>query len=559
MMQEQKTKFTNNIYAILIAVGILLLYLLIAGQSTLWDRDEPRYARTTVEMIEGGNWLVPTLNGKIWFDKPILIYWLMSVPVRLFGATEISCRFFAALGTSITCLLTFFIGKKLFNAKVGLWAEVIAATTLLTAIIGSLAIVDGILLPLIVGQMAILIRWYDDKIRIVDIIAVGVLMGLGMLAKGPGGIMPAIAMVPILWFSRKSRGDFIRGAAGLAAAAVIAAIIFLAWAIPVNNATNGEFVKGFIGERVFSWATKPLHGHGGNFFLFLPYYLPITLFFFLPWTMFLPGAISIAAGGRTGDRKSRIILITWGLSIFILITLMKTKLPHYVLFIWPVLAIFTAAAIFTEKNILTVRDRKWLRGGVWFFGVPAIIMALGFIAGPWFTQPIMILRVSGAICGIIVLIMALIAIRLQLKEEFMKSAKVLLVGLFVFMIPALFGLMPGLEQMKITPSISQAITATTTADVPIATYGFSEPSLNFYIGRKIEKLKKKDDVMNWVRERHGAVLIIPEDKLAEFLQDNAPLPLYEIASKKGYNYSNGKYLTILAMRCGSKDLQIKKE
>jgi 4-amino-4-deoxy-L-arabinose transferase-like glycosyltransferase len=68
------------------------MYLLFAGSSTLWDRDEALYARATVEMIESGNYFVPTFNGEAWADKPILLYWLMSVPVRLFGPSEVACR-----------------------------------------------------------------------------------------------------------------------------------------------------------------------------------------------------------------------------------------------------------------------------------------------------------------------------------------------------------------------------------------------------------------------------------------------------------------------------------
>src|SRR5512140_1168940 len=88
--------------AIFISVAFFFLYLVIAGSSTLWDRDEPRYARVTAEMIESGKYLVPTLNGRPWADKPILLYWLMSVPMRIMGQTEIACRFFDCAGTAIT-------------------------------------------------------------------------------------------------------------------------------------------------------------------------------------------------------------------------------------------------------------------------------------------------------------------------------------------------------------------------------------------------------------------------------------------------------------------------
>ncbi len=547
MIPEKGSFKSDWLFAIFIAAGVLCLYLVIASRSTLWDRDEPRYARATVEMTQSGNYLVPTLNGHIWFDKPILLYWLMSVPVRLFGASEISCRFFAAVGTAITCLLTFFIGKRLFDAKVGLWAEMILATTLLMIVVGSAALVDGVLLPFIVGAMAVFIGWHRDRIRILDVVVIGILMGLGMLAKGPAGVLPVPVMVIVLWFGRASIGDFIRGFSGVAFSAVIAAAIFLLWAIPANNATDGEFVRTFIGHHVVSWAFHPLHSHGGNFFLYLPYYLPVILVGFFPWILFLPGAISVVLGERTDVGKSRTLLIVWAASMFILVTILTTKLPHYILFIWPALALSVAVTIVAQQNnTLTSRDRKWLRGGVWFFGSAAVLIAAGLIAAPWFTQ-VKILRLYGAVSGIVLLAMSAMAIRFQLAEKFAHSAKTLLAGFLIFLIPILFGVLPGLEQTKVTPFISQAVNTNTAADVPVATYKFSEPSLNFYIGRKTEKLSDKESVITWASRPQPGVLIIPADILADILEGSGPLPLYEIASKEGYNYSNGDKVKILAM------------
>ncbi len=545
MIPEKGSFKSDWLFAIFIAAGVLCLYLVIASRSTLWDRDEPRYARATVEMTQSGNYLVPTLNGHIWFDKPILLYWLMSVPVRLFGASEISCRFFAAVGTAITCLLTFFIGKRLFDAKVGLWAEMILATTLLMIVVGSAALVDGVLLPFIVGAMAVFIGWHRDRIRILDVVVIGILMGLGMLAKGPAGVLPVPVMVIVLWFGRASIGDFIRGFSGVAFSAVIAAAIFLLWAIPANNATDGEFVRTFIGHHVVSWAFHPLHSHGGNFFLYLPYYLPVILVGFFPWILFLPGAISVVLGERTDVGKSRTLLIVWAASMFILVTILTTKLPHYILFIWPALALSVAVTIVAQQNnTLTSRDRKWLRGGVWFFGSAAVLIAAGLIAAPWFTQ-VKILRLYGAVSGIVLLAMSAMAIRFQLAEKFAHSAKTLLAGFLIFLIPILFGVLPGLEQTKVTPFISQAVNTNTAADVPVATYKFSEPSLNFYIGRKTEKLSDKESVITWASRPQPGVLIIPADILADILEGSGPLPLYEIASKEGYNYSNGDKVKIL--------------
>lgn len=74
--------------AYVLALVVMCAYLFMASRSTLWDRDEPRFARATVEMIESGNYLIPSFNGEMWLDKPVFTYWAMSLPVRLLGPTE---------------------------------------------------------------------------------------------------------------------------------------------------------------------------------------------------------------------------------------------------------------------------------------------------------------------------------------------------------------------------------------------------------------------------------------------------------------------------------------
>lgn len=94
----------------LAAVGLSVLIAVaacgFAAQTRLWDRDETRYARATVEMIESGNYLVPTFNGAPRLHKPPMIYWLMSLPVRFSGPAEWAFRFFSCIALGGTCWLT---------------------------------------------------------------------------------------------------------------------------------------------------------------------------------------------------------------------------------------------------------------------------------------------------------------------------------------------------------------------------------------------------------------------------------------------------------------------
>ena len=83
--------------------------------------------------------------------------------------------------------------------------------------------------------------------------------------------------------------------------------------------------------------------------------------------------------------------------------------------------------------------------------------------------------------------------------------------------------------------------------MPVATYKYAEPTLNFYISRRIEPLRSEDAVVTWARQPKDETLIIPKEELAGIEQRYGTLPLEIIASKKGFNYSKGKPLEVLAL------------
>lgn len=537
--------------ALLIAIIVLVLYLLISTRTTLWDRDEPRYARAAVEVVESGNYLVPTFNGQMWLDKPPLLYWLMSVPIRLFGPTEFACRFFGVVGSAITALLTFFIGRRLFGTKAGLWAMVILASTLMMLVVGSSALTDAVLLPIIVAVMMVFTMSIGNRpssfVHRLSPLIIGIALGLGMLAKGPIGLMPIIVILVTLWLGKRFKLDFNLSYWQVGAAILLGFLIFVVWALPANKVSNGEFLRFFIGRHVIARAIKPMEHHGGNFLLYLPYYLIVIIVGFFPWTLHLPGALSAIAGGRVGGSNSRNFLFGWIAPPLIIMTLAVTKLPHYVLFIWPALALAVGGTIVaSQKNMLNDRDKVWLRRGGWFFAPLVIAIAIGLIIGPWFVG-VPGLRWSGLVSGIVLLVMMVIAIHWQQANRPEVSAKVMLVGMFIFMIPVLFGVLPAVERVKLSPPIAEAIKAETLQNVPVVTYKYGEPTLNFYIGRKIEVLQSEEAVVEWAKQPVPGVLVIPGDKLDEIQKHYGVLHLDKLISQKGYNYSKGRELELIAL------------
>jgi hypothetical protein len=165
---------------------------------------------------------------------------------------------------------------------------------------------------------------------------------------------------------------------------------------------------------------------------------------------------------------------------------------------------------------------------------------------PWFLE-IPGLRWSGLVSGIVLLIMTVIAIHQQHADRPQASAKVFFVGTLVFQIPFLFGVLPAVEQIKISPPIARIIKDKTPKEMPVAAYKYDEPSLIFYVGRQIEPLNSEEAVIAWTRQPQQGVLIIPKDVLAAIQQRHGSLALNEIAAAKGLNYSKGTVLEVLAL------------
>jgi hypothetical protein len=143
--------------------------------------------------------------------------------------------------------------------------------------------------------------------------------------------------------------------------------------------------------------------------------------------------------------------------------------------------------------------------------------------------------------------MTIICCGLQIREKFNGTAKVIIAGILVLIIPLLFVLLPAIETIKISPHIAKVIREKTGKDVPVAMYKYAEPTLNFYVGRKITQLRKTNDVVDWLKGAETRVLIIPRKDFEDIKQNAGDIAFEEIASKKGINYSKGTNLEVVAL------------
>jgi 4-amino-4-deoxy-L-arabinose transferase-like glycosyltransferase len=536
--------------ALVAALLILAVYVTLTASSTLWDRDEPRFSRATVEMVRSGNYLYATFNGQVRPDKPILIYWLMSLPVRLLGSSAIACRLWSPLAAAAACLLTGLLAAQLFGGRAPLYAMLALATAPLMAQCGTAATVDAVLLALLVGAALTFVRALQRGATAGHYVLLGVLTAAALLLKGPAGLLvPVFIIPPTWWLARKHTPLRWRYLLGVGVVLAFGLAVYLAWALPANRATHGIVLGSGVGKHVVGRSLQPMEGHGTNYLISLPFYVFAILGMFFPWTLYLPGAISTLLGGRLGHPLARPVLIGWAVPVFLLVTVVATKLPHYALPIWPVLALAVAAVLAAlEREALSSRDLCWLRYGVWFMAPVALVLAGALAVGPWL-YPLTAVRVPGAVAASVLLAMTVLAAREHLRGRHRATVRVLGVGMAVFWLTCAGLVLPSIERYKFSAPMARVVNERVGAEAPVVLHDYDEPSLIFYLGRdRVPILTEPAAVAAWASQPGLGVLIITSEGLRRLRAQHGDLHLQRIVQMEGYNVGRGKWVQLEALQ-----------
>jgi 4-amino-4-deoxy-L-arabinose transferase-like glycosyltransferase len=315
--------------AILLALVTALL-LLRLGAVPLLGPDEPRYARVAVEMERAGEWVTPTLQGEPWLEKPPLYYWAAGLAYRAIGENETAARVPSVVAAVLTVAATALVGARLFGAAAGLHAGFVLGLSLLPFAYGRAASMDMLLAACATAaQGLIALRLLGIAGRLA-MPAAGVFMGLGLLAKGPLGLLlPALATGSYLLLAR-DREAWRRILSP--AAAILAAAVALPWYLLAWRENGQAFVDVFLLNHNLQRFTSTIHRHPGPFY----YYLPVVLAGLAPWSGLVAPALA-----RVRPRASRteLLVVLWLLAPFAFFSLAGSKLPGYILPCLPPLAL----------------------------------------------------------------------------------------------------------------------------------------------------------------------------------------------------------------------------
>jgi 4-amino-4-deoxy-L-arabinose transferase-like glycosyltransferase len=326
-------RYTTTLWALL----ALAIFLCFWGndKTPLFDTDEPRYAQAAKEMMQRGDWVLPTFNGQPRYAKPVMFYWLLIAAYKVFGVNEFAARFWSGVAAMVIALLLYFALRTIFGQESALAASLCWLTSIAALIFAHAAITDMVLVAFMTG--AIIALWVGLVTNCTFwFLLASVSMGVAVLTKGPVGVvLPLMVFAVSAIIHRPTVSVPLRH---LVAIGVGCLILFLAtvlpWYVAVSIRTNGEFLRQFfLVENVSRYA----QGAKLPFWVHLAYFPATAFVLAFPWSAFGVWMFS-SLSGLTNEQKQWLTLLkVWAILPVLVFSFSQTKNPQYVLIAVPAL------------------------------------------------------------------------------------------------------------------------------------------------------------------------------------------------------------------------------
>jgi 4-amino-4-deoxy-L-arabinose transferase-like glycosyltransferase len=325
-------------------LGLVLLWFLPLNSPHLFDPDEGRYAEIPREMLASGDWVTPRLDAIKYFEKPALGYWATALAFEAFGQHAWTVRLWPALSGMLGLMLTWALGRRLYDQRAALLAVTVQASALLYVAMARIATLDMSLsfgLQIAMTALALLVQRPDvaqaRAWRLPLLLGVGVT--LAVMSKGLVGILiPGAVGVLFMLIHRDWRLP-LRAQPWWTLAALL--LLAAPWFVLVS-ARNPEFAHFFF---IFEHFQRYLSRAEFDRYQPVWFFLPVLALGFLPWTTLLPGALRRAWRAARGGEPATSLLLIWAAFVLLFFSLSQSKLAPYIVPMLPALSLLTGRAI----------------------------------------------------------------------------------------------------------------------------------------------------------------------------------------------------------------------
>lgn len=495
---------------IFLTLAAILFSIPGTGDLPLLDRDEPRFAQATIEMIERGEWVVPYFNNEYRFDKPPLTYWWMRLHYSLLGKSEIAARLHSFFASLITALVLYQIAiSSKFNRSKALLSGMIWLGSLQVLIHGRVAVADMPLIASLTITLWALMKFLyrEDELKPYSIwfYVIYISMALGFLAKGPLALLiPALSTGLTFALSQKNKA-LIKRIKHLLKESVLGLplmlLIISLWGIPALLETNGAYfdigVKKHVIERGLSAFNERLYIPG-------VYYIFVILIFLSPWISGLIPSLKKAWLERDSTPHNT-LLLSWIIATFLVFSFYKTQLPHYILPAYPAIALLIAQI---KRPTLS----KLFQVSVW---IQRLVFTVLIISLSILYYELVKTQLSPSLVKTALYLIGFLSAVLIASECFKRNK---IKSCFIFIALASLVLVPfgkNLKDSHISVQTSQLIKDSPKEFETYIASGFNEPSLVWYLGKQCTFVGPGYFDTNELSEKNCLIILSRKWKLNE--------------------------------------------
>lgn len=353
-------------YATSIFFLSLVVFLWRLGSGHLQNWDEAIYAEVSKNIIERNEWMTLFWSDSPWFHKPPLFMWSTAALFKIFGISEFSARAASAISGTGLVVTTYFLGKKIHSRQAGFLAALILLASRQIIFSARFGTTDIMLTLFMMLSIYAYIKAQDDHEH--WLIVTFSAFALAFMVKGVASIFVPIT-IGLLIFARQDLVKILSSKyfwIGL----VSAALLILPWHLLMLAQHGSSFLAEYIGYHVISRATQPLEGHEASPL----FYIKILKHEFFPWFyLILPAFLApFLVKGNSNYSKYSKDLILFSLIVLIGYTVSGTKLPWYIIPIYPTLAVLVASLLVC---IIRIERFKLIKYGT--LSITSVLLLLG--------------------------------------------------------------------------------------------------------------------------------------------------------------------------------------
>jgi 4-amino-4-deoxy-L-arabinose transferase-like glycosyltransferase len=360
---SQTTSSRRILWMVFTCACALLFFTYGSGTLPLLGPDEPRYSQVARQMMDSGSYVIPRLGGSAWFEKPVLLYWLMCGAFSVLGISEFAARLPSAVAALVCMLAVCWAVGRVAGHKRGALSGLILASSAFVVGFSHAATFDMLLTLCTTCALLLFFLQEEGYGGPRYLYGMYAMTGLAVLAKGfVGLILIGLPITSYLLLQRRpARLIHLKPIPGLLIFLAVAAI----WYLPITWLYGIRFWDEFFYQHHFiRYTSSQYHRSGG-----LLFYIPIALAGTYPWTA------APLLGSHTGSSLRRFCW-TWFLSTILFFSFSRSQLPGYILPATPAFAILAALALadFSEKELPQARQILWTFAPLNLLAISALLV-----------------------------------------------------------------------------------------------------------------------------------------------------------------------------------------